>query len=140
MPPFSRSKPSKAEIRNKMNIYYTAKDIEELVAKGIYELELGPNTSLTDFARETAEQLDVTLLDGAQTAPVPNVPAPTASAVEAQAVSVSQRYNKPRGCQSGKKPVQSIPSSVANIEESQSSTAPVNRLVDLMGKIINRGD
>ena len=49
-----------------MNIYYTAKDIEELVAKGIYELELGPNTSLTDFARETAEQMDVTLLDGAQ--------------------------------------------------------------------------
>jgi len=48
---------------NEMNIYYTAKDIEELVAKGVHQLELGPNTSLTDFARETAEQLDLALID-----------------------------------------------------------------------------
>ncbi len=140
MQQFLRSKLWKVEKRNKMNIYYTAKDIEELVAKGIYELELGPNTSLTDFARETAEQLDVTLIDGAQASPATQASPPAAPAVEDQAAPVSQRYNKPRGCQSGKQPVQAVASSEAVGEESQGATAPVNRLVDLMGKIINRGD
>jgi dTDP-4-dehydrorhamnose reductase len=128
-----------------MNIYYTAKDIEELVAKGIHQLELGPNTSLTDFARETAEQLDVTLLDGTKTAAEPaRIPSPTpASAPRPQAVVVSQAYNKPRGCQTGGQY-----SSPANIQASsntvktavQSGSAPVNKLVDLMGKIIKRGE
>jgi hypothetical protein len=125
-----------------MNIYYTAKDIEELAAKGIFELELGSNTSLTDFARETAEQLGVALLWGAQE-PVDG-PAPgTAAAIPAarvQAVSVSQRYNKPRGCQSGKGPDLSSPSSVETGSPIQASSTPMNRLVDLMGRIINRGD
>ncbi|MCJ7735197.1 MAG: hypothetical protein MUP11_11685 [Anaerolineales bacterium] len=124
-----------------MNIYYTAKDIEELVAKGIYQLELGPNTSLTDFARETAEQLDFTLLDGTQTEAEPvRIPSP---APRPQTVVVSQAYDKPRGCQSGGQH-----SSPANIQASsntvktavQSGSAPVNKLVDLMGKIIKRGE
>ena len=125
-----------------MNIYYTAKDIEELAAKGIFELELGSNTSLTDFARETAEQLGVALLWGAQE-PV-EVPAtrtaPVSPAVSLQAASISQRYNKPRGCQSGKGPDLSSSPSVEAGSPNQASSPPMNRLVDLMGRIINRGD
>lgn len=126
-----------------MNIYYTAKDIEDLVAKGIFEIELGPNTSLTDFARETAEQLDVTLLDGTQTAPSAPAASPAVASppvVTTPAASISQRYNKPRGCQGGSRPVQSRPSSTEAGSPAQADSAPVNRLVDLMGKIINRGD
>ncbi len=127
-----------------MNIYYTAKDIEELVAKGIFELELGPNTSLTDFARETAEQMDVTLIDGAQlseeTVRISPSPSPAPS-LRPQAVSISQSYNKPRGCQTGAPSIESrttanLPVNTAD----QSDSAPVNRLVDLMGKIIKRGE
>ena len=49
-----------------MNIYYTAKDIEELAAKGLKQLELGPGTMLTDFARETAEQLGIQITSSSQ--------------------------------------------------------------------------
>ena len=124
-----------------MNIYYTAKDIEELVAKGIYEIELGPNTSLTDFARETAEQLEVTLIDGAKGAQKPaRVAASPSPSPSPQAVSVSQTYNKPRGCQPGAPSTISQTANVPEIMTGQSDSAPVNRLVDLMGKIIKRGD
>jgi hypothetical protein len=120
-----------------MNIYYTAKDIEELVAKGIYQLELGPNTSLTDFARETAEQLDVKLVEG--TPEVVSVPAPAPAVSSQTSPSVRQSYNKPRGCQAGVG-LSSPNITSAKNQNSQADTTSVNRLVDVMGKIINRGD
>ena len=125
-----------------MNIYYTAKDIEALVAKGIYEIELGPNTSLTDFARETAEQLDVALIDGAQSVqePVRAAASPPSPSSRPQTVSVNQTYNKPRGCQTGAPRAISRTADVPVTNTGQSDSAPVNRLVDLMGKIIKRGD
>ena len=118
-----------------MNIYYTAKDIEELAAKGIYQLELGPNTSLTDFARETAEQLEVILLEGKSEGA--SVPAPMPAAASQPSPSVNQAYNKPRGCQAGGT---SPAASSSTITSNQTGSTPVNRLVDMMGKIINRGD
>ena len=126
-----------------MNIYYTAKDIEELVAKGIYVLELGPHTSLTDFARETAEQLDVTLIDAGQEPAQPGRPAAAAPASRpSQAAVSSSSYNKPRGCQRGSRPAApaqaTAPAAAAPLGEAGSTS--VNRLVDLMGRIINRGD
>lgn len=137
-------KPWKAEQSNAMNIYYTAKDIEELVAKGIQQLELGPNTSLTDFARETAEQLDVTIVEiGADRAGSPTpVPARAAQPAQRAKVDLERAYNKPRGCQpAGQKETslefQAGPPLPA--ADHQGGSAPVNRLVDLMGKIIKRG-
>jgi hypothetical protein len=123
-----------------MNIYYTAKDIEELAAKGIHELELGPNTSLTDFARETAEQLDIALIvDGGGLGQSPKKSVQVPAAVQSQGPT-SLAYNKPRGCQEGTHLAGSR-STTGQIEtNNQDTTAPVNRLVDLMGKIINRGD
>jgi hypothetical protein len=124
-----------------MNIYYTAKDIEAFVAKGIYEIELGPNTSLTDFARETAEQLDVALIDGAQDAQEPaRVTASQSPSPRPQAVSVSQTYSKPRGCQTGAPSAISRTANVPETNTGKADPAPINRLVDLMGKIIRRGD
>ena len=122
-----------------MNIYYTAKDIEELVAKGIYVLELGPNSSLTDFARETAEQLDVTLIDAGQEPKAPIQQAVTTPAPAARAA-FSSSYNKPRGCQGGSQPEASSGTRPAAASAGQAGSPPVNRLVDLMGRIINRGD
>jgi hypothetical protein len=124
-----------------MNIYYTAKDIEALVAKGIYQIELGPNTSLTDFARETAEQLDVTLIDGlGNDTPTPVSP-PAATYQQAQVA--NQSYNKPRGCQTGRGnglAAVTLNTATTDVASNPESSAPVNRLVDLMGKIIKRGD
>jgi len=120
-----------------MNIYYTAKDIEELAAKGIFQLDLGPNTSLTDFARETAEQLDVKLIEG--TPEAVSAPAPVSAAASQPSPSVNQIYNKPQGCQAVGVSTIPAPSSTPNTSNQTGSTS-VNRLVDMMGKIINRGD
>ena len=124
-----------------MNIYYTAKDIEALAAKGIFQLELGPNTFLTDFARETAEQLGVTLIDGIGK----DIPAPVSppAAAPRQAKVANQSYNKPRGCQSGdgnRPVVETVNSASPGVVSDPESSASVNKLVDLMGKIIKRGD
>jgi len=122
-----------------MNIYYTAKDIEDLVAKGVHQLELGPNTSLTDFARETAEQLDLALIYKTKSSDPVKPPAVSKNQTDV----VSQAYDKPRGCQPENAPLVS-----AGVQETNSSngspvqrtSTPVNRLVDMMGKIIKRGE
>ena len=124
---------------NKMNIYYTAKDIEELVAKGVHQLELGPNTSLTDFARETAEQLDLALID--KTKETDPVKPPTSS--NNRTVLVGQSYNKPRGCQPDKQHTVVAGNAISNSSSgspTHENSTPVNRLVDMMGKIIKRGE
>lgn len=127
-----------------MNIYYTAKDMEELAAKGVTRLEIGPRVFLTDFAYETAEQLEIELIriDGQEPKPKLAPPKHTAPGTTRQ-VSSPGRYNKPTGCQHGRV----TPSASRNIADSETSTGktsndgtPVNRLVDIMGKIIKRGD
>ncbi len=119
----------------KMNVYYTAKDIEEMAAKGTRELVLGPGAVLTDYARETANQLNITLIKdrGQQD---------TSSVQPNNPSSVSDRYNKPSGCQHGAAvyttaPVQSARPSNQPGNEANSNT--VDRLVNLMGKVIKRG-
>ena len=120
-----------------MNIYYTAKDIEELSAKGVRELELGPNTSLTDFAKETAEQLDFILIDKSNQSDPVKPPVVSHSSV----VVSSQAYNKPRGCQHKHQALTAKQVQVSNpVGNHPQEEAPVNRLVDLMGKIIKRGE
>jgi hypothetical protein len=125
-----------------MNIYYTAKDIEELVNKGIYQLELGPHTSLTDFARETAEQLDVKLIERESASASFPESSPAVSHIPARVS--SQAYNKPRGCQQASRTgtaaqIQPATASTSENSGAQADATPVNRLVDMMGKIIKRG-
>jgi hypothetical protein len=122
----------------KMNTYYTAKDIEELAAKGVKQLEVGPSVFLTDFAYETAEQLDIKLVQPGEQVEQVRPAAPSASQTTSQT-----QYNKPRGCQHGSSNHSLVlPETTSQPVQSQSNDGgnQVNRLVDLMGKIIKRGD
>jgi hypothetical protein len=124
-----------------MNIYYTAKDIEDLAARGVSQLEVGPNVFLTDFAYETAEQLEIELVwpdDQMSNSPSPP-PVNPASPRPAPG-----RYEKPSGCQHGS--IRQSAGSPAGLntqnsgQQGQSDDGSVNRLVDLMSKIMKRGD
>lgn len=123
-----------------MTIYYTAKDIEELAARGIRELEIGPSVTLTDFARETAQQLDIDLIDGGKK--MPTTATVTAPATSHKTLGSSEKYNKPSGCQHGSA---SLPAtnSGANVAAGEptdgGSSNTVNKLIDLMGKAVKRG-
>ena len=126
-----------------MTIYYTAKDIEELAAQGIQQLEVGPGVTLTDFARETAQQLDIDLIDGRrQSSPTRPAAAPTAPAqAPIKATSISDKYNKPSGCQHGSSPLPAAHSQAtdpSNQATDGANSNTVNRLIDLMGKAIKR--
>ena len=77
-----------------MRTFYTESDIEDLLAGGVRQLQIGPEVVLTDAARQMAEELGIILVppDAAPTskvaAPIPfprNETLPT----------------KPRGCQHG---------------------------------------
>lgn len=123
-----------------MNIYYTAKDIEEMAAQGIRQLEIGPGVFLTDFGRETAQQLGITLVAGGQRPAAPVAPAaPPAPRGPAAA---SDKYNKPSGCQHPPRaaatanPRAAVPNAQP-VDDADPNT--VNKLIDLMGKVIKRG-
>ena len=120
-----------------MNIYYTAKDIEELAAQGVQELEIGPGMTLTDFAKETAQQLGVNLVSGGRK---DVTPAPAAS--HRSTTVVGSKYNKPSGCQhaSNSLPATQSQAAVPSIRPAAGADPnTVNRLIDLMGKVIKRG-
>lgn len=122
----------------KMNIYYTAKDIEELAAKGLREIEIGPHVFLTDFAYETAEQLNIALVKPGMPISHTQSSAPTPPKIVPQG-----RYNKPQGCQHGgsaSSRMQSVNLAQAPVNKSAEGAASVNKLVDIMGKIMKRGD
>ncbi|MFL7838681.1 MAG: hypothetical protein ACK2T4_03890 [Candidatus Promineifilaceae bacterium] len=124
-----------------MTIYFTAKDIEELAAQGIRQLEVGPGVTLTDFARETARQLNITLVDSRKKAPPSTAPAPPRSF--SSTPSARDKYNKPTGCQHS---MDSLPSSGSqgsvkgNRSPGSADSNTVNRLIDLMGEAIKRGE
>ena len=120
-----------------MNIYYTAKDIEELAAQGVQELEIGPGVTLTDFAKETAQQLDVALVKGGRKDVVP-----TTTASPSSAPTSGGKYNKPSGCQHASNSLPAAHSQEAVpsiISAAGADSNTVNRLIDLMGKVIKRG-
>ena len=120
-----------------MNIYYTAKDIEEMAVKGIQQIELGPGVTLTDFARETARQLNISLVDGSKL----TSQQPAQNSVS-NITRASSKYNKPKGCQH---PASSLPTnnstavSPSSPSNEGTNSNTVNRLIDLMGKVVKRG-
>jgi hypothetical protein len=120
-----------------MTTYYTAKDIEKLAAAGVRQLELEPTAVLTDFARETAQQLGIELVKkGWQNQPSTQSPSTTAP------TKFSSRYNKPSGCQHAARshPAAQSRTTLPAQAGDGSSENTVNRLIDLMGKVIKRGD
>jgi hypothetical protein len=124
-----------------MTIYYTAKDVEELASKGIQQIEVGPNVSLTDFARETAQQLDIKLVNAGAQAPSPATPGMPAR--QGGVTGVSDKYNKPAGCQHGpNSPPAANSGQVAPSRRAKggANSNTVNSLIDLMDKAIKRGE
>lgn len=125
-----------------MTVYYTAKDIEEMAARGVQQLEVGPGITLTDFARETAQQLNIALVDGSKRA-ASSTPAPSS----ARNAATNDKYNKPSGCMhAASAPAPNVPAktnsqaaspSVKRSEDADPNT--VNKLIDLVGKAIKRG-
>lgn len=120
-----------------MNTYYTAKDIEELAAKGSRQIILNSGVFLTDFARETARQLGIEVVRSEKqtTSSQPVSPVWTTTP--------NNKYNKPSGCLHASNPHPAASSQAANpqapnIDGDGSKT--VNRLIDLMGKVIKRGE
>jgi hypothetical protein len=118
---------------SEMNTYYTAKDIEKLAAAGVRRLELDPAAVLTDFARETAQQLGIELVKkGWQSQPS------TQSAPATIPTKFNSKYNKPLGCQHAVGSVPATHSRAAGSAQAVdgSSDSTVNKLIDLMGKAV----
>ena len=129
-----------------MTTYYTAQDIEELAAQGVRQIEIGSGVTLTDFARDTAVQFGIVLVDSSKQAAAPaGRPAqvPVQPAAPRPGGQASDRYNKPRGCQhasSFSPAAASRTAGPAAQAASGSDSTTVNRLIDLMGKVIKRGE
>ena len=121
-----------------MNIYYTAKDIEDLAAQGVQQLEIGNGVTLTDFARETASQLSIALVDSSRQASPAAAPTPAPSSGSA----AGSKYNKPTGCQHAASTFPAAPSQASvptNRSAAGADSNTMNRLIDLVGKVVKRG-
>ena len=77
-----------------MRTFYTGSDIEDLAAHGVQQLELSPGLTLTDTARERAEELGIILVTPGS-APATKPAAPTSTAKS------TALPTRPKGCQHG---------------------------------------
>ena len=110
-----------------MRIFYTGSDIEDLADSGIRQLEVGPGVTLTDAARERAEDLGIALVAPGNGSTSKTVE-PT---VQAKRESLPSR---PRGCQHGPLPRMSSPSAT------MSGQGPmVDQLVEAVSALKKRG-
>ena len=110
-----------------MRTFYTESDIEDLAASGVRQLEVGANVSLTDAARERAEELGVVLV-------VPgNVSTNKAAAPAVPAKSVTLP-SRPRGCQHGPVAMKS-----SQVETAKSGGPVVDQLVEAVSALKKRG-
>ena len=80
-----------------MRIFYTGSDIEDLADSGIRQLEVGPGVTLTDAARERAEDLGIALVAPSNG----SISKPVEPAIPAKREALPSR---PRGCQHGPLP------------------------------------
>lgn len=111
-----------------MRTFYTGNDIEDLAASGVRQLEVGPSVSLTDAARERAEELGIVLV-------IPgSVPTAKAAAPAAPTKSVSLP-SKPRGCQHGPLPI----AKVSHSETAVNKGPVVDQLVEAVSALKKRG-
>ena len=108
-----------------------------MAARGVTQLEVSQNVTITDFARETAELFGIELVRPGAVAQQAQPAAPAAPQ------NISQgRYNKPRGCQHGPLNHSVLRSDAAPqpvSPQSSEATSSVNALVDIVGKIMKRG-
>jgi hypothetical protein len=76
-----------------MRIFYTENDIEDMVARGVRQLEVGPGVILTDAARQHAEGLGLVLVKPGS--------APAGNAALVAPAQGGVLPARPRGCQHG---------------------------------------
>ena len=89
-----------------MKEFLTARDVEDLVVRGITQIPLDENIVLTDLARERAAALGVVLTKNVTGAEIPPLPTPLASASSilssVKALSpITSLDPKPKGCLHG---------------------------------------
>jgi hypothetical protein len=112
-----------------MRTFYTESDIEDLAASGVRQLEVGTNVSLTDAARERAEELGVALV-------VPGSVSISKSAAPAAPAKSVTLPSRPRGCQHG--PV-AMKSKSSQVETAKSGGPVVDQLVEAVNALKKRG-
>jgi hypothetical protein len=111
--------------------FYSAEDIEALVARGQTELILDEDTVLTQLARDAAQTLGLKLIRGPSAAPASFQPATVRPSTGRE----TGLDPKPKGCQHG--PLVSRPSAAG--ASSGSSDKVVDELVDLV-KQLSKGN
>jgi len=110
-----------------MRIFYTGSDIEDLADSGIRQLEVGPGVTLTDAARERAEDLGIALVAPGNGS--------TSKAVEPAAPAKPESLpSRPRGCQHGPLPRTNTQSVAMNGQGPM-----VDRLVEAVSALKKRG-
>jgi hypothetical protein len=110
-----------------MRTFYTGSDIEDLAASGVRQLEVGPGVTLTDAARQQAEELGIILVaPGAASANKASVPA-----APARSETLS---GKPRGCQHGP-----LSASFNHSQSAASGVPVVDQLVEAVSALKKRG-
>jgi hypothetical protein len=113
-----------------MRTFYTGSDIEDLSDRGIRQLVVGPGITLTDYARELAEELGVALV------PPGITPSSKAAAPAAPAKAVALP-GKPRGCQHGPLPETTNRSTPVSVKPTGGQV--VEQLVEAVSALKKRG-
>lgn len=111
-----------------MKIFYTCDDVEKLVASGVDHIELGPGVTITDLAREMAEDHGIKLVSPESTIAITTYsPLPARSAGD-----------KPSGCQHGY--TTSSQSESVKPSTKNNSEGMVGRLVNIVSRMADQGD
>jgi hypothetical protein len=122
--------------------FYSVQDIEDFAAQGKTELLIDENIVLTDLARHTARQLDISLVYKTRSEPAAIPPLIARrpqdhSSRPVRGSAAMQTGRKPKGCQHG--PLTGQQPEVATVSRSSSSTV-VDQLVGLVKRLGGKGD
>jgi hypothetical protein len=110
-----------------MRTFYTESDIEDLLASGVRQLQIGPEVVLTDSARQLAEELGIILV-APDAAPTSKVAAPIP-------LTRNERLPaKPRGCQHGP-----FPTNSSRGQTSPKAGPVVDQLVEVVSALKKQG-
>ncbi len=113
-----------------MRTFYTASDIEDLAARGVTQLDLGPGVLLTAAAKERAEELHIALVTPGGAAAASKTAGPAKAVQSGAAAQSSALPAKPRGCQHG---------SLGGASSKAAPSQVVEQLVDAVSALKKRG-
>ncbi len=118
-----------------MRTFYTGSDIEDLAARGVRQLELVPGVTLTDTARERAEELGIALVvPGSASSSKAAAPAAAALAAAAPTAKGRSLPPRPKGCQHGP-----LAAKVSRSETASTGGPVIEQLVEAVSALKKRG-